>query len=182
MKNFILFLFFGLITTTCSNEDKSEKKPATAGEEPAAAAKNENSNISFKANNTTIQTKTLAITRIITGQMPLLNIITDREVAAQTINITINGHKPGVYQFADGIEAMRKEGVSFGSYTPDTKNDLMNIYSFVEGRIELLVIDTTANVVNAIFSGTAKNAKGEIVNITEGKIDAAPMNPGILKQ
>ncbi len=58
---------------------------------------------------------------------------------------------------------------------------MLNVYSFTEGSVELRSVDTVSNIVTAVFSGIAKNSKGEIVKITDGKLMQAMMSPGIIR-
>ena len=163
-------------TTDSKTESTSKENNVTSTESASEAA-----SISFKVNDVSVNTQPLGITRSLTGNMAMINIITDRDKNPQTLNITINGNKTGVYQFVDGFQGMKTEGSSFGSYTPDAKNDALNVYSLIDGSIELLSIDTSGNKLSTKFSGTAKNVKGEEVKITDGKITNASINPGVIK-
>ena len=105
-----------------------------------------------------------------------MNITSDMHKEKRTINVNLNGAKPGTYTFDDKGVIMEK---SHGSYHPDF-SDQLNSYSFVSGSVVITDVDTVHQVVNGTFSGTVRNAKGEILNITDGKIVNGALKPGII--
>ncbi len=179
---FITFLFIACWCAAC-NDSGTAKKESTTNENksPSVETTTGNNSISYKVNDQLINTDALPVTRLLLANKQMLNIVTDREKQQQTINISVNGITAGVYPFADGMTAMQSNGMSYGSFTPDAKNDMLNVYSFTEGTVELQSVDTVSNIVTATFSGLAKNSKGEVVKITEGKISQAKMSPGIIR-
>ena len=68
---------------------------------------------------------------------------------------------------------------SHGSYHPDY-NDPSNSYSIVGGSFIITDVDTVHHIVNGTFSLTAKNPKGETLNITDGKIIKGTLKPGVI--
>ena len=105
-----------------------------------------------------------------------MNITTDMHKEKRTINVNLNGAKPGTYNFDNTGVIMEK---SHGSYRADY-NDPSGSFSFVSGSFIITVVDTAQHIVNGTFSVTAKNAKGETVNITDGKIINGALKPGVI--
>jgi len=105
-----------------------------------------------------------------------MNITTDMHKKKRTINVNLNGAKPGTYNFEEGGVIMEKP---HGSYHSDY-SDPSGSYSFVGGAFVITDVDTVHHVINGTFSVTAKNTKGETVNITDGKIIKGALKPGII--
>lgn len=59
--------------------------------------------------------------------------------------------------------------------------DMTKSYSFVSGSLRMVTIDTVKNNINAVFSGTVKNLKGETFEITEGKVINGKLNSLVTK-
>jgi hypothetical protein len=138
-----------------------------------------NNFIQFKANKTPVQTSGWTISRFMYSDDPShqwLNITSNMNEERRTINVNLNGTVPGKYSFGNG-GALDNE--SHGSYFPDYMSERSNDYSFINGSFNITEIDTVKRVVNATFSCTARNNKGEIIEITEGEIQNGSLNPGI---
>jgi hypothetical protein len=71
----------------------------------------------------------------------------------------------GSYSF-DGKEKMGQPSASF---MPDY-TQVNNTYKFNIGQLVITSIDLEAGIVNATFEGAAKNAKGDLISISKGKI------------
>jgi len=177
MKNIFLFWIVALFTVTCNNNKTneaadSEKESANA---PSSTDKNV---ISFKVNGDQIKTSGWNISLFTWGNQTAvwMNITSDMHKEKRTINVNLNGAKPGTYYFDDKGVIMEK---SHGSYHPDFSNPA-NAYSFVSGSFVITDVDTVNHMVNGTFSGTVKNTKGETLNITDGKIIKGALKPGVI--
>jgi len=186
MKRFIQFtliiMFYLAIHVSCTNTSGNDAtKSADQGKkaQPAVVADNKN-NISFKINGEQVNSSGWNIRRSMMTDMLVLNITSNMHDEPRTINININGDKPGTYNFL-AAGGYSKRGAAYGSYYPDYKEDMMSPYSFEEGTFTITSIDTTAGMVNAEFSGVVKNSKGETLIITEGKISQGQLKPGITR-
>ena len=111
------------------------------------------------------------------SDMLWINITSDMHKEKRTIDVNLNGTKPGTYDLEEGGSL---GGKSHGGYYPDF-GDPSGTYRFINGSFVITELDTVQNVLNGTFSGTAKNSKGEIVNITEGKIIRGALKPGITR-
>lgn len=153
------------IISSCSEATANNNNTATAGTASVSA----NNSITFKVNGTQINSSVWNLSRsFLTGRL-VLNITSNMHEQPKTINININGDKPGTYPFVnDG--GYKKEGFAYGSYFPDYMEDMMSSYRFESGEFSISSIDTAAGIVNATFFGTAKNLKGESFTITDGKV------------
>lgn len=136
--------------------------------------------ISFKINGEQVNSSGWNISRSVMSDMLVLNITSNMHQEHRTINININGDKPGTYSFL-ATGGYSKRGAAYGSYYPDYKEDMMRSFSFEEGTFIINSIDTTAGKVNAEFSGVVKNSEGETMTITEGKITNGELKPGVTK-
>ena len=95
----------------------------------------------------------------------------------RTINVNLNGDKPGIYLLAsDGSLAAS----FYGSYAPDY-GDLLTRYSFKEGEFNITEIDTAKGIVNGTFKGIVSDLQGKSFEITNGKIINGELKPGIQK-
>jgi hypothetical protein len=158
-------------TAQSNDQDKASPSPAVAG--------NKNS-VSFKINGKQVNSSGWNISRSIMTGMLVLNITSNMHEEPQTINININGDKPGTYSFlAQG--GYNKRGAAYGSYYPDYQQDMMSPYTFEEGTFVITSIDTTAGMVNAEFSGVLKNSRGETLNISDGKVNQGQLKPGVMR-
>ena len=93
----------------------------------------------------------------------------------RTVAFNVNGYLPGSYQISD----KRSANSAYGDYKPDY-SDLLNSYSFKEGVINIISIDTINGVLNASFSGTV--VKGiEQIKITDGRIVNGKLRSGLTK-
>jgi hypothetical protein len=177
MKNIFLLFLMAFLAINCNNDktntaESSEKKSADA-----SSSTGENV-ISFKVNGDAVTTSGWNIRLFKWSNQPdvWMNITTDRQKEKRTINVNLNGAKPGAYNFDEEGVIMEK---SHGSYNPNF-NDPSGSYSFVGGSFVITDVDTVHHIVNGTFSVTAKNTKGETVNITDGKIINGALKPGII--
>jgi len=177
MKKIFFYSFITLTVVNCNNN-----KTANAGNSEknsmGAASSTDKNVIGFKVNGDGVKTSSWNIRRFTWSNQSdvWLNITSDMHKEKGTININLNGAKPGTYNFDDKGVIMEK---SQGSYHPDYNNPL-NSYSFVSGSFIIIDVDTVNHVVNGTFSGTVKNSKGETLNITDGKIINGTLKPGII--
>jgi hypothetical protein len=176
MKKIFFFCVILVVATTCSNDKTG--KAENPGAEPGNASSNRKNVISFKVNNEEVVTSGWNIGRFRWSNEAAvwMNITSDMHKEKRTINVNLNGEKQGTYTFDDKGVIMEK---SHGSYHPDFSHPLES-YSFVSGSFVISDVDTVHNILNGTFSGTAKNSKGETVNITDGKIVNGALKPGII--
>ena len=176
MKRIYPFCLFVLLAVNCNNNKtttvNSEKKSASAS---SVTGKNV---ISFKVNGDEVKTSGWNISLFRWNNQPAvwMNITSDMHKEKRTINVNLNGAKPGTYSFDDKGVIMEK---SHGSYHPDFSNALES-YSFVSGSFIITEVDTAYHLVKGTFSGTVRNSKGETLNITDGKIVDGALKPGII--
>ena len=177
MKKIFFFCVVTFLVASCNNNktstaDNSDKKSGNA-----SSSTGENV-ISFKVNGDEVTTSGWNIRLFKWSNQPdvWMNITSDMHKEKRTINVNLNGAKPGTYNFDDQGVIMEK---SHGSYHSDF-NDASGSYSFVGGSFVITDVDTVHHVVNGTFSVTAKNTKGETVNITDGKIIKGTLKPGII--
>lgn len=186
MKNKLLLITLSAFLFASCGDDKSssDNKTTTSTEKkddaPSTTANDDNA-ITFKVNGETVNSSGWNISRSIMGGREVLNITSDMHKQPKTININVNGNKAGTYKLSHGLEAMKGEGMAYGSYRPDYINDMMNTYSFQDGEINITTLDTAKNIVNATFSGTVKNDKNATFNITEGKVTNCTLKSGVTK-
>ena len=177
MKKIFLFCTMAVISLSChnnntNNAERSEKKSAGAS---SSAGENI---ISFKVNGDKVTTNGWNIRRFTwTNQTNVwMNITTDMHKEKRTINVNLNGDRPGTYNFDNTGVVMEN---SHGSYHSDY-SDPAGSYSFVSGSFVITDVDTVHHILNGSFSGTVKNTRGETLNITDGKIINGALKPGII--
>jgi len=177
MKKISLFCVVALFAINCNNNktvstESSDKKPDSS---TSSAGENV---ISFKVEGDEVTTSGWNISRFTWSNQSAvwMNITSDMHQEKRTINVNLNGAKPGTYTFDDKGVIMEK---SHGSYHPDFSRPL-NSYSFVSGSFVITEVDTVHHIVNGTFSVTAKNTKGETVKITDGKIIKGALKPGVI--
>jgi hypothetical protein len=177
MKKISFLCIIALIAVNCNNNktgsaESSEKKSADA------SSSTDKNVISFKVNGDEVTTSGWNLRLFKWSNQPdvWMNITTDRQKERRTINVNLNGAKPGTYNFDEEGVIMEK---SHGSYNPNF-NEPSGSYSFVGGSFVITDVDTVHHIVNGTFSVTAKNAKGEVLNITDGKIINGALKPGII--
>jgi hypothetical protein len=172
----ILLSIIALVTITCNN-DKSGSAGTSERKSDASSSNGENV-ISFKVNGDKVTTNGWNLRRFTwTNQSDVwMNITSDMHKDKRTINVNLNGATPGTYNFDDEGVIMEK---SHGSYHSDF-NDPSGSYSFVSGSFVITDVDTVHQLVNGTFSVTARNTKGETINITDGKIIKGALKPGVI--
>jgi len=173
---FLLYII-ALIIPGCNNNKTGNAESSDKKTDAESSSTGENV-ISFKVNGDKVTTSGWNI-RLFTwsNQSDVwMNITSDMHKEKRTINVNLNGSKPGTYNFDDAGVIMEK---SHGSYRSDY-SDPAGSYSIVSGAFVITDVDTVHHIVNGTFSVTAKNAKGETLNITEGKIIKGTLKPGII--
>jgi len=177
MNKIFPFYLIALLVVSCNSNNtastgNSEKNSADA------SSSTDNNSISFKVNGDEVKTSGWNISLFRWSNQPAvwMNITSDMHKEKRTINVNLNGAKPGTYSFDDKGVIMEK---SHGSYHPDF-TETLNAYSFVSGSFVITDVDTVHHVLNGTFSGTVKNTKGETLNITDGKIVNGALKPGII--
>jgi len=177
MKKIFFFCLIALLLVSCNN---SETVKAGNSENNSAdvSSSTDRNVISFKVNGDKVKTSGWNIRLFRWSNQPAvwMNITSDMHQEKRTINVNLNGAKPGTYNFDDAGVIMEK---SHGSYRSDY-NDPSGSYSIVSGSFVITDVDTVHHIVSGTFSVTAKNTKGEIVNITDGKIVNGALKPGII--
>ena len=176
MKRIYPFYLVVLLAVSCNNNKttpgNSEKNSANA------SSSTEKNFVSFKVNGDEVKTNGWNISRFRWNNQSAvwMNITSDMHKEKRTINVNLNGSKPGTYSFDDKGVIMEK---SHGSYHPDF-SDPLNSYSFVSGSFVITDVDTVRQSLSGTFSGTVRNPKGETLNITDGKIVNGALKPGIV--
>ena len=145
---------------------------------PDANAFQGDATISFKVNGVKVSTSpgSISMFSALTGQ-PGISVTTNMHLEPRTISVNINGSKQGTYPFSFGGKSVKKPGIAYGSYRPDYIKDMQNSFHFESGEFVITSIDEVRNKLSATFFGKAKNLKGEIVEISEGKIINCNLKP-----
>ena len=180
MKSLPVILFVGtfvVVGLSCSDSNAKETAIKTSGAPTKGTIENL---ISYKVNGKLVTTTGWNISRfkLTSVSKESLNVTTNMHDEKRTINLNISGTEPGEY-------AANSDNISdhnfYGSYFPDYLEDLRNSYTFQTGTFTITKIDTIKNILNASFSGTAKNIKGETIDITDGKIVNGRLTAGVTK-
>ena len=58
---------------------------------------------------------------------------------------------------------------------------MLKSYAFISGAFQLTEVDTVQNIVNGSFSGKAKDIRGNVIEITEGKIINCKLKPDVIR-
>ena len=175
-KLFPLYLV-ALVVCNCNNNKTASAVSSEKDSSEASSPAGQNI-IVFKVNGDEVKTSGWNIRRFTWSSQSAvwMNITSDMHKDKRAINVNLNGAKPGTYSFDDKGVIMEK---SHGSYHPDY-NDPSNSYSIVGGSFIITDVDTVHHIVNGTFSLTAKNPKGETLNITDGKIIKGTLKPGVI--
>lgn len=154
------------------SRDASADGLTTTGEANAAQSNNA---ITFKADGVEVRTTGHNIARTKMGGKLFLNITTSMHTDERTINVNLAGIAPGKYPLVENGTGLQLSG---GLYFPkySTPGDS---YTFTSGSFDITQVDTIANILEGTFSGTARNAEGKTVSITDGRITAGSLVPGI---
>jgi hypothetical protein len=177
MKKLFFFSFIVLVVVSCNN-DKTASAGNSEKNSAGAVSSADRNIINFKVNGDDVKTSGWNIRLFKWSNQPdvWMNITSDMHKEKRTIDVNLNGAKPGTYSFDDNGVTME---TSHGSYHPDY-NDLSNSYSIVGGSFVITEVDTVHHIVNGTFSVTARNTKGETINITDGKMINGALKPGII--
>jgi hypothetical protein len=177
MKKIFSFCLIPLLVLSCNNNEtaKAGNSENSSADVSSSTGKNV---ISFKVNGDEVKTSGWNIRLFRWSNQPAvwMNITSDMHKEKRTINVNLNGAKPGTYNFDESGVIMEK---SHGSYRSDY-NDPSGSYSIVSGSFVITDVDTVRHIINGTFSVTAKNASGETVNISDGKIINGALKPGII--
>jgi hypothetical protein len=177
MKTAFLSCVITLFAISCNNNATKSAATSDKGSDDSSASTAQNI-IRFKVNGDEVKTSGWIIRQFTWSNQPAvwMNITSDMHKDKRTIDVNLNGAKPGTYTFDDNGVVMES---SHGSYHPDI-DEPSNSYSFVSGAFVLTDVDTVRHIVNGTFSLTARNAKGETVDITDGKIINGKLKPGVI--
>lgn len=173
MKITLIIISAGIFLAGCTG---SAAKDAIEKKNHSNAAKTSADNIvSFKAGGEEIVSSgwNISLFKLIKTGDVYLNISSNMHKDSRTINANIGGITPGTYHFEEG------SATTYGNYYPDYKKDLLNNFSFVSGSFIITELDTVKHMVNATFSGTVKNKKGQQLAITDGRIVNGKLNEKI---
>ncbi|MDZ4793617.1 MAG: hypothetical protein SGI83_04995 [Bacteroidota bacterium] len=173
MNKLFFLTLSGIILLACNN-DKKNSSSETKSETPVSSEKTPASGdnrIVFTVDGKLVETTgwNIGYFDFGTGGGKQINITSNMNEEPRTVNFNINGDKAGTYAISSGLDAQRP-GIAYGSYTPDYKKDMLNVYSFESGELIIESIDAGNKTLNASFHAVAKNTKGETVTITDGKV------------
>ena len=174
------------VLSACNSNSGSEKEKQTTEKktEVQETPKSSGDNIiSFKVDGAEVTSSSWALGRFDFGNGAGVgvNITSNMHEEPRTININVDADKPGTYPFEHGLMVVKTPNVAYGSYKPDYMKQMMNSFSFQDGEFTIVSIDTTGGLFNATFHGTAKNQKGEMVTITDGKVINCKLRPGVTR-
>lgn len=167
-----IFFFAGSCASSGSG-DASAGAPAAARDSDAAQAGN---TITFKADGAEVRTTGHNIARTKMAGKVILNITSSMHTDERTINVNLAGTAPGNYPLVEnGTGLQSSGGLYFPKYSAPGDS-----YTFTSGEFAVTKVDTVANILEGTFSGTARNADGKTVSITDGRITAGALAPGIV--
>lgn len=169
-------LLMAFSATAACKQSTADANTATG---PLATRSTGNNSISFKVNGEQVVTSGWTISRFSFANEPSkqwLNITSNMHNEKRVINVNLPGAAPGDYVFDKG----GSNAHSHGSYYPDYMENLSNSYAFNTGSFHITDLDTVKRVVSGTFSGTVKNLKGEMLQITDGKIENGVLNAGVI--
>lgn len=130
-------------------------------------------NMSYKVDGTLVTTKShnASYGNLLPAFMTT-NITSSMHTDKRSVNININAVKTGTYNFVSNTSTAN---TAYGFYYPDYFDFGGDVFAFKTGSIEITAIDTIAKTFSATFSGTAKEADGRMVTITEGIVTNATL-------
>ncbi len=178
MKHNLLFILLITFLVACNNNPETEKATTASEKQNVSDGTSGDNLITFKVNGETVTTNLWNISWSVMPGRKVLNITSDMNKEPRTIMFNVNGSSTGTYKLSNTVEAMKQEGLGYGSYRPDYKKNMMDIYNFKDGELSISSIDTIKNILNATFSGTVRNEKDEAISITEGKVINGKILPG----
>ncbi|MEP7373914.1 MAG: hypothetical protein ABI675_11030 [Chitinophagaceae bacterium] len=182
--SYIISLAIGFAFYSCTNSEAGDvpvnSKKQSSKQDLKIAATDANNQISFKVDTDHVVTSGWNISRSMMNNQLVLNVTSNMHEEHKTINLNINGDKPGRYKFLSS-GAYNKAGYAYGSYFSDNDSELMNPYQFGDGEFTITSIDTVKGILNAEFSAIVKSGKGETLTITDGKISKGKLKLGIVK-
>jgi hypothetical protein len=181
MKSLRILAAALLLLAACNNKKPDAEKKTGSENKPTDQESFFKNIITFKVDGESVTSSGWNISRFNfgSGAGTSLNVTSNMHEQPKTININVNGDKPGVYPFQLDLGTVKKAGIAYGSYNPDYMKEVGNHFSFKDGEFEIISIDTAAGLVNAKFHGTARNMKGQSVTITDGQVIDGKLKPGI---
>lgn len=172
-----IFLFALVLAAACHSPETKTGTTKGDSSSPASTADDNGDSkgdLTFKANGEQINSGVWVISGFhFAGQPRGLNITSDMHKDKHGINVNLNGYGPGDYVLTNDKVSVPH---SYGIYFPDYA-DNSNSYMLNSGHVTITVFDTVKNVLNATFSGTATNEKGEKIEITDGVITNGKISP-----
>ena len=171
MYNKNIFLTLAILTILYSCSESSGTTPASSHSVQSIT----DNEIQFSVDGKTVKTNGWNISRFDMGNGVGLNITSDMHKDSRTIAFNLSGYKTGVYKISD----RHSSNSAYGDFKPDY-NDLLNSYSFKEGEINIISIDTVKGLLNASFSGMVVKGS-EQIKISDGKIENGKLKSGITK-
>jgi len=180
MKHQFVYLFITILFISCGeNKNDAIDKSATDKDTPAEATGSSNSNvISFKVDGKLVASEGWIAMRFVWDEKtpsPWLNITSNMHKDKRTINVNLNGAKPGKYSFTENGNITTE---SHGTYFPDFSKTLES-FIFTNAEFDITEVDTLKGIVNGSFSGTAKDANDKTVTISDGKLIGVKLKKGI---
>lgn len=118
-----------------------------------------------------VATQVIAVRSTIAGK-PVINVTGHMKTKVITsIGFNITGTSIGHYAIEPGSLK-----TTHGSYHVDVMDpDIMNVYSFRGGAVEITALDAKAALVSGTFAATATNSEGKSVAITNGVFKDIPL-------
>lgn len=173
-----LIILSAAVMFSCSNNTSADAETTQQKSSTATVPTNDQNIISFKVNGEQVQTTGWNIGRFGMGTDKVwLNIVTDRAREKRVLNVNLSGTDAGTYAFEEGGAI---SGKSHGSYHLDI-TDAINAYSITSGSFIVTEVDIVKNVMNATFSATVQNTKGETLQITEGRVINGTLKSGVTR-
>jgi hypothetical protein len=165
----LCFIFDG-----CNNSSpKEEKKNTQATVETKSANADGENIINFTVNNQNVSSTGHSISRFMMKGKIGLNITSSMYKDGRTVNINVAGASIGRYPMSGGTVG------TIGVYFPNYLKEMSNTYIFQSGEVNITLIDTVNNIVNAEFSGRVRNSNKEELEIKDGKVINGKLMPGM---
>lgn len=138
---------------------------------------NRDNSISFAVNGEPVETGLWVISRYVMDDVAGVNIVGNMKEDKRNLQFNVNGWTPGRYPL---LMSRHQSMMAYGNYRPDYEN-ILSAYSFCNGEIEILSLDTTKGLVNAIFHGDVVSTERDTLHITNGKIVNGKLNNGVIR-
>ncbi len=161
---------------SCASPERRDAPADAAATTPEADAASSANTITFKADGAEVRTTGHNIARTRMAGKVILNITSSMHTDERTINVNLAGTAPGKYPLVEAGSGLQSSG---GLYFPRYSAP-GDAYTFTSGTFDITKVDTIANILEGTFSGSARNPEGKTVSITEGRITAGTLVPGIV--